>query len=187
VTHKIRRHFGAGPRTLIVAHVGGFSMDEPIHDRTALYDNLERSLQDLIEEDTEIIIENMPPFPWLFGGQRYHNVFVSPSEIADFCKRTRRRICFDTSHAILACNHLRISMAEYVRAIKPYIAHMHVADGAGIDGEGLQIGEGEIDFAEIVTLLDGCDASFVPEVWQGHKFGGDGFWMSLDKLSEYSF
>jgi sialic acid synthase SpsE/sugar phosphate isomerase/epimerase len=187
VTHKIRKHFTVERKTYIVTHVGGFSMDEPIHVRTALYDNLERSLRDLAEGDTEVIIENMPPFPWLFGGQRYHNVFVSPSEIADFCKRTGRRICFDTSHAILACNHLRVPMAEYTRTVMPYIAHIHIADGAGIDGEGLQIDEGEIDFKELGALLDGCNASFVPEVWQGHKFGGDGFWVSLDKLSKYSF
>jgi N-acetylneuraminate synthase len=186
VTRKIRRHFAAGPKTLIVTHVGGFSIDEPIHDRTVLYNNLERSLREMEEGDTEIIIENMPPFPWLFGGQRYHNVFVSPSEIAAFCTRTGRRICFDTSHAILASNHLGISLVEYAKTVMPYISHMHIADGAGVDGEGLQIGEGEIEFKELIALLDECKASFVPEVWQGHKFGGDGFWLSLDKLSKYS-
>ncbi len=186
VTHKLRRHFHAGDKTYIIAHVGGFSIDEPVFSKEKLYENLDRSFKEIEEEDTEVIIENMPPFPWLFGGQRHHNVFVLPDEIAGFCKRTGRKICFDTSHAILACNNFKISLAEYTKKIKPYIAHLHIADGAGVDGEGLQIGEGEINFAELFKILDGCDAPFVPETWQGHKFGGEGFWIALERLSRYN-
>jgi N-acetylneuraminate synthase len=29
-------------------------------------------------------------------------------------------------------------------------------------------------------------ATFIPEVWQGHKNGGEGFWEALDKLEYLS-
>ena len=28
------------------------------------------------------------------------------------------------------------------------------------------------------------DAFFIPEIWQGHKNGGEGFWIALDKLEK---
>lgn len=186
ITHKLKKHFSTKNKVYIVTHVGGFSIDEPMLQKEKLYENLENSLKELEEGETEIIIENMPPFPWLFGGQRYHNVFVSPGDIVDFCGRTGRKICFDTSHALLACNHLKIPLSDYIQKVKPYIVHLHIADGAGVDGEGLQIGEGEVDFEELFEVLNGCDATFVPEIWQGHKFGGEGFWTALERLSKYN-
>jgi N-acetylneuraminate synthase len=66
----------------------------------------------------------------------------------------------------------------------PLSAHLHLGDAQGLNGEGLQIGEGDIDFARLGTILKtGCpDASFIPEIWQGHKNGGEGFWIALEKL-----
>ena len=36
----------------------------------------------------------------------------------------------------------------------------------------------------LLNILDiNCpDASFIPEIWQGHKNGGEGFWIALDRL-----
>ena len=28
-------------------------------------------------------------------------------------------------------------------------------------------------------------ATFIPEIWQGHKNGGEGFWIALKKLEKY--
>jgi N-acetylneuraminate synthase len=55
-----------------------------------------------------------------------------------------------------------------------------------VDGEGLQIGDGEIDFVDLAgQLRELCPrASFVPEVWQGHKNAGEGFWKALALLEE---
>jgi N-acetylneuraminate synthase len=64
---------------------------------------------------------------------------------------------------------------------------MHIADAFGDDGEGLQIGEGDIDFPAMGRLLNqfAADASFIPEIWQGHKNNGEGFWYALNKLELY--
>jgi hypothetical protein len=48
---------------------------------------------------------------------------------------------------------------------------MHLVDARGVDDEGLQIGEGEIDFLLLADILNqhALQASFIPEIWQGHK------------------
>ena len=63
---------------------------------------------------------------------------------------------------------------------------MHIVDAKDLDGEGLQIGEGEIDFSGFVTNLNELkiDAGFIPEIWQGHKDNGRGFIEALNKLQE---
>jgi len=59
-----------------------------------------------------------------------------------------------------------------------------MGDAKGLNGEGLQIGEGDMDFVRLGKILDKhCpNASFIPEIWQGHKNNGKGFWIALDKL-----
>ena len=68
----------------------------------------------------------------------------------------------------------------------PITGHLHIGDALGLNGEGLQIGKGDIDFAKLASILDvACPtASFIPEIWQGHKNGGEGFWAALEKLEE---
>ena len=72
----------------------------------------------------------------------------------------------------------------FARRIAPVTAHLHLGDAKGLNGEGLQVGDGDIDFDRLGTILkQGCpDATFIPEIWQGHKNGGEGFWVALDRL-----
>ncbi len=62
-----------------------------------------------------------------------------------------------------------------------------MVDAAGTDGEGLQVGEGEVDFAVLGEQLDRLapDAGFIPEIWQGHVNEGEGFWVALDRLETW--
>lgn len=94
-------------------------------------------------------------------------------------------MCFDISHSKLACNHLGVDFYEFAKAVSPVTAHLHLGDATGLNGEGLQIGDGELDFTRLGEILrNGCpDASFIPEIWQGHKNHGEGFWIALTKLN----
>ena len=154
--------------------------------KPSLYRNLESSLQCLDLSGVEIIPQTMPPFPWHFGGQRFHNLFVEHDEIVTFCKRNMMRICLDVSHSKLACAHSKTSFFKFCHEVAPYASHLHIADSKGTDGEGMQIGEGEIDFKSLTeTLNQFCpNASFIPEVWQGHENNGEGFWRALDDLEK---
>jgi N-acetylneuraminate synthase len=82
---------------------------------------------------------------------------------------------------------LDASFSEFLKKILPFTAHLHLADAQGVDGEGLQIKEGEIDWKELFNLMNTyCpNASFIPEIWQGHKNRGEGAWMALERLENF--
>ncbi|MEP4988887.1 MAG: N-acetylneuraminate synthase family protein [Paracoccaceae bacterium] len=189
ITRELKKWHTRSTTPVIITNVGGFNAEGflPKSSRQKLYDNVARSWGELDTEGVEIIPQTMPPFPWHFGGQSHHNLFVDPQEIVDFCSCHNARVCFDVSHSQLACNHFGWSMSDFVDAVGPYSAHLHIVDARGVDGEGLQIGEGDIDFAALCGGLNRVckDASFVPEVWQGHKDSGAGFWFALDALERW--
>jgi sialic acid synthase SpsE/sugar phosphate isomerase/epimerase len=190
VTLKIAKHFPDANRIPIVTNVGGFSFDHftSKEDRASLYELVASSFSKIEMPRIDLIPQTMPPFPWHFGGQRFHNLFVDPDEIASFCKQYDKRICLDVSHSKLACNHFKWGFDRFIEVVGPYISHMHLADSSGVDGEGLQIGDGQIDFRTLHHLLQRYapkNASFIPEIWQGHKNNGEGFWLSLDRLEDF--
>ena len=189
MTRALKRWHARPGTPPIIVNMGGASTHGalPTAERAALYARMEESLAWLDRAGVEIIPQTMPPFPWHFGGQSYHNLFIDPDEIVDFCRRNAMRICFDVSHSQLACNHAGWSMKEFCEKVGPYTRHLHIVDAKGVDGEGLQIGEGAMDFAMLGEALDQyCpDASFIPEIWQGHKDGGAGFWYALDQLERW--
>jgi len=188
ITRQLKPYFLKSFKPLIVVNVGGFTLDSPLnqHDRERLYGLLTQSLEAIDSEGVEIIPQTMPPFPWHFGGQRFHNLFVAPKDIVQFCKQNNYRICLDISHSKLACNHYKWSFSDFIESVSPYAVHLHIADAKGVDGEGLQIGDGDIDFKAIFKYLKqhSPSVSFIPEVWQGHKNGGEGFWRALDLLEK---
>lgn len=186
---EISQYFRANNNVGIVTNVGGFTEDSPLSEAEKDYRRglLVESLSELDMEGVEIWPQTMPPYPWHFGGQRFHNLFVEVNEITRFCEEYGMRICLDISHSKLAANYLNISFYEFVSIVSPFVAHMHIADASGLDGEGLQIGEGEIDFSVVSKPLKkyAPDASMIPEIWQGHENNGEGFWRALDKLEEF--
>ena len=186
ITRNLKQFFPNTKRPMIVANIGGFSMDAPIEElqKNAYYERFFGSLKQLDLAGVELIPQTMAPFPWHFGGQRYQNIFVLPEEILYWCNKYQMRICFDISHSALMCNHFKLNFYDFAKAIGPFSAHLHLGDASGVNGEGLQIGSGEIDFARLAAILDSeCPTSpFIPEIWQGHKNGGEGFWIALEKL-----
>ena len=68
--------------------------------------------------------------------------------------------------------------------VGPCTSHLHIADASGVDGEGLQVKDGEIDFPVMGRILREVapGASFIPEIWQGHKNDGQAFWRALELL-----
>ena len=189
LTRRLTNWFKGANRPLIVVSVGGFTQNSliPHSEREQRYEQVAASLASLDLRGVEIVPQTMPPFPWYFGGQRFMNLFIDPNEIAEFCHRHGYRMCFDTSHSKLACNHENRSFAEFVQTVGPHTAHLHLGDASGVDGEGLQIFEGDIDWKMLSGELEALapDASFIPEIWQGHKNDGEGFWRALELLENY--
>ncbi|MBI5329724.1 MAG: N-acetylneuraminate synthase family protein [Betaproteobacteria bacterium] len=186
ITRAMKRYFPKTQRPQIVANIGGFTMDQPLPASAirGYYERFAQSLQELDMEGVELIPQTMAPFPWHFGGQRYQNLFVQIDEIVEWCDRLKLRMCFDISHSRLTCNHFNHDFYEFSTKIAPFSAHLHLGDAKGLNGEGLQVGDGDIDFARLGAILHrGCPAAtFIPEIWQGHKNGGEGFWVALERL-----
>lgn len=186
ITRSLKKYFPKTDRPMIVANIGGFTMDEllPSDQIISYYERFANSLNLLDMDGVELIPQTMAPFPWHFGGQRHQNLFVHADECREWCEKLNLRMCFDISHSKLTSNHFGIDFYDFAKKIAPITGHLHLGDALGVNGEGLQIGEGEIDFKKLASILDDyCPkASFIPEIWQGHKNGGEGFWIALEKL-----
>ena len=168
----------------IIVHPGAMSLNKKL-DVKILKRQLEVSVAEMETCGFEILLENLPPYPWYFGGAWKGNYFMNAEEIASFCRDTGINICFDLSHAALYCNAKNKSLFQYVETVYPYIRHVHFADGYGLDGEGVQIGEGDIDFGSVMPLFKDYRGTWVPEIWRGHLSNSKGFIEALSRLSVY--
>jgi N-acetylneuraminate synthase len=189
ITRALKRFFPKTERPLIVANVGGFSTDAPFpaEHKPRLYETFFRSLGELDMAGVELIPQTMAPFPWHFGGQRFQNLFIYPDESARMCAEHGIRMCIDVAHTKLAANYFGFDLVKGIEQLGPYTAHYHMGDAKGVDGEGLQVGAGEIDFAALGEAMrrTAPSASFIPEIWQGHKNVGEGFWVALERLEAH--
>jgi len=191
VTVKLQQYFPSTPKPMLIVNVGGWSANGfiPREARIALYDRVLAALNSIDLKTVQLAIQTMPPFPWHFGGQSYHNIFVDPDEIAAFCNRTGHKICLDVSHSMMACNYYRWDFSDFLKKVLPHTIHLHVVDAKGVDGEGVPIGEGDVDFNMLRRNLSEYSpgVQFIPEVWQGHKNKGEGFWAALEYLEKMGF
>jgi len=190
LTRKLTPFFLNTDIPCIIVNVGGFTSDKHLleSERQGLYDVLAESLSQLDTDGVELIPQTMPPFPWHFGGQQFHNLFMDAESIQSFCEQFNMRICLDVSHSKLACNHFNWSFTKFLEILAPYVAHLHLADSKGVDGEGLQVATGDIDWDTLASIVNESmpNSSFIPETWQGHKNKGEGFWQALELLESYA-
>jgi N-acetylneuraminate synthase len=193
LTRQMTPSFCGTPK--VVIHPGAASLDHPIHDKDALYENLRRSVKELDYEGIDLLLENLPPHPWYFGGQWLTNAFMDAYEIRDFLTSMNLKFCYDSSHHKLYCNWAAehtpaagrsrsVDFYDQLEVLLPFIAHLHLSDGAGLDGEGLQIGEGAIDWVRFFKVLGDYRGTMIPEIWRGHQRQGEGFLIAIQRLSE---
>lgn len=185
----ISENFDQTEPPILIVNAGGWSTENfiSIKDKSRKYDILKNSFSKIDLTDVKLAIQTMPPFPWHFGGQSFHNLFVDPDEINNFCSATDLSVCLDISHSMMACNYYGWSLNEFISKISKHIKYLHIVDAIGSDGEGVQIGNGDVDFAELGKVLrKNCkNIPFIPEIWQGHKNEGSSFWEALNFLEPY--
>ena len=195
-TREMQQHFtrsadakGETEGPVIVASLGGFTTDAFVSpaEREAMYDRVAAGLARVDDSGVRLCAQTLPPYPWYMGGQLYCNLFVDPRDTAEFAEKHGRRLCFDVSHSKLSANYLGMSFAEATDLLAPHSEHLHLVDATGVDGEGVQVGDGEIDWALLAKQLDTMSpgVSFIPEIWQGHVNDGEGFWIALERLEQW--
>ncbi len=185
LARRLHEKFPDSPEPFLVVHPGAASFDGFVEDRGPLAEAFAKSVADLLPlPGVAALFENLPPYPWYFGGQWYGNYFCDAAEIAEACQRLGIRICLDVSHAQLWCAHAGASLADFIGTVRPFADYLHVADATGVDGEGIQIGEGDIDWPAILPLLLELNVPMLAEIWLGHSHGGQGFAVALSRLAE---
>ncbi len=179
---ELSPYFKGEPK--VILHIGGMNLRK-VSNRKKILENGIDSFKKLNTKGVEILPENLPPRPWYFSGQWYQNFFTRAEDMIEFCRALGLGMTLDVSHAKLYCNLEKRDFLEYTKKIAPLVKHIHFADAKGIDGEGLQIEEGEIDFEATIEVLKDYEWSWVPEIWRGHQQNYKGFMLALDKLSKY--
>ena len=187
VTRELNKYFPNTSDPVIVLNAGGFSKNSFIekNKKGEMYSLVSESLNEIDKSNVKISIQTMPPYPWHFGGQSFHNLFLDPIEIKDFCDgHDDIYVCLDISHTVMACNFYGWNIDDFIKKIGNHVSHIHISDALGVDGEGVAIGKGDVNFPELLKSLDKYTPkiSFIPEIWQGHKNEGEGFWEALSFL-----
>ena len=189
ITRSLREFFTSDADPVVISSVGGFTSDRhvPLDELPDRYARVAAGLDRVDDSGVRLACQTLPPFPWYMGGQLYCNLFVRAADTADFAERYGRRLCLDVSHSKLAANFLGQPFSEVVALLAPHTEHLHLVDAVGVDGEGVQVGDGEVDWAVLAEQLDALAprVSFIPEIWQGHVNGGEGFWTALERLEQW--
>lgn len=125
----------------------------------------------------------LPPIAWYFGGSVTLHAMNNVAD-ADHIKRLGMPVCMDICHLLMGSKLFGFQPESVMRELNGNIRHVHVADAAGVDGEGLQIGEGDAGNVEVIQRALQLPCLKVIEVWQGHLDNGAGFRNALLKLWE---
>lgn len=183
-TREWATHFRGTPKAIL--HPGGWS-SEPVtktYIRNGLYDNFHRTWSAFNRKGIDLLVENMPPFPIYYGGMWNSSIFMDPRETRDYAIGNGYGVCVDVCHAALYCNHIKnINIMDFIKHLRPVMAHAHISDATGVAGEGIQIGEGEMPLAEIINYLNPIQIGVVPEVWFGHRDNFQGFKLAWERLN----
>lgn len=187
-TLEIAKGFKGRPK--LVAHLGGMTLDSTSNPTKEMMERAVENFKRLNfnSDDIEFMPENLPPRPWYFGGQWFQYGFMRAEDMLNFCDHFGLTMTLDVCHAALHCNHDKISLDNYISKVLRIASHLHISDGIGIDGEGVQIGEGEMNFESMMNVIKDKKDGFtwVTEVWSGHVNHGSGCRLSLEILEKFN-
>lgn len=133
------------------------------------------------ESGVDLLPQWLPPIAWYFGGSVRLQAFNALDDVEQV-KRQDMAICMDVCHLLMGQNFHGFSAGAVLDELQGKTRHVHIADAAGFDAEGLQIGEGEPQNLAIIERAVGFDCMKVIEVWQGHFDRGAGFKKALAAL-----
>lgn len=190
LTRSMRQYFtGCEQDPVVIASLGGFTEQAHVGggELEPMYARVAAALDRIDDTGVRLCAQTLPPYPWYMGGQLFCNLFVNPVDTAAFAEKYARRLCLDVSHSKLAANFVGMPFSQAVELLAPHAEHLHLVDATGVDGEGVQVGEGEVDWALLARQLDllAPGVSFIPEIWQGHVNDGEGFWIALERLEQW--
>lgn len=168
---------------IVVVHPGGIRQEE----EETPPDRLLRAIWSLDMQGVEVCLENMPEHYWVGDETWRGTLFKDPDQIERLLWEIGVDLCLDVSHAAMWCNHHGQPHQDFITSLRGKVRHVHLADTKGATGEGLQIGEGDIDYNHLSRILGPLDVVGVPEIKGGHLNGGAGFAEARDRLRLLGF
>lgn len=161
--------------------VGSFSV---VHkDLKDFYEQHAALLSGYEKQGVSILPQWLPPIAWYFGGSVKLNALNQLRDV-ELIRKHKLAICMDVCHLCMGDSLFHFGATQVMGALMPLIKHIHIADADGIDGEGLQFGEGAPGNKAALQAAMDVDCMKVIEVWQGHLDGGAGFAKALTLLAE---
>ncbi|MBU1158511.1 MAG: sugar phosphate isomerase/epimerase [Candidatus Thermoplasmatota archaeon] len=162
---------------MVVIHPGGIHSSRV--DRSILLENLKRSLADLGPEN--LLLENMPWYYWYRKEeQMVSNICVSIEDMK-LVQDLVDGFTLDMCHGYLSRPEGDEGYnRRFIETFGQDVLHIHASDAKAPDREGLQIGEGEVDF----SILGGSGVPVLVEIWNGHVNDGEGFRIGIERLRE---
>lgn len=172
--------------TKLIIHPGGITRSVNEIDHDILLKQLKNTLTEIygMHFQGELLVENMPWFYWRNDGTRwYSNICISPDDFSELLEFSDG-IVLDLSHGYLCTSKgSNKNLETFARKFKDKIYYLHVSDGLPPDNEGLQVGEGNINFSGIFNMLDKKRIMIVPEIWKGHENFGEGFKIAIENIN----
>ena len=174
----------------VVFHPGGQSPSErDFKDPEARYEALGKTVAAMKKaagDKVDILIENLPRTCCFFSGSWKANIVTMGEELAELAGRFGIGCTLDICHLFLGCQEDKGHFLEEIEAALPRTEHIHYSDARGTDGEGIQIGEGDLPIEAAFEVLEkaGKDIHAVPEIWFGHEDGGAPFARAWDLLGK---
>ncbi len=115
----------------VICHPGGIRQKPTRVDAGPLLGSM-RELKAYAPSPMELLLENMPDIYWYNGALHSACLFKREGEIKGILNELGMGLCMDLSHAKLYCNASGQDLTSYVRTLKPYVRHIHIADSRGI-------------------------------------------------------
>ena len=161
--------------------VGSFSI---VHeDLESFYHEYGELINKVAKRDVLIMLQWLPPIAWYFGGSVKLDVMNNVKD-AELIQKYDIPICMDVCHLFMGREYYEFSEVNLIDRLKANTKHIHIADSIGIDGEGIQIGEGNPKNIDVFKKVLNYECLKVIEVWQGHLDRGAGFHGALNNLYE---
>ena len=177
----------------VIVNCGGHSLDKFFSksETERRIENFVKNVERVNTNGCRFLAQTMPPYPWHFGGQGFHNQFTSAENIKKILKKTKRDIelCLDISHSYMWCNYSGDDLSKFISKIGSQVSHIHISDATGESEEGLQVGEGSLNFEQILKAMSVIpkNTTLLPEIWQGHDNLGEGFRIALERLNKFGY
>ena len=165
--------------------IQSFSSDDQKLDLKKRYKDIKMTIIKCYKSNKiEVLPQWLPPIAWYFGGSAIMKLFCNPNDLK-MINKLKIKICLDLSHFILSCNYQKVNLNNYINKYKGLFKHYHIADASGVDGEGLEIGSGDLlKYKKILVNITNNNKIKVLESWQGHLNRGLIFKKEISKLEK---